>query len=48
MPWLVFGDFNEILHSNEKLGGLDSDAKQMEAFRDYLSRCGLFDLRFVG
>ena len=26
MPWVVFGDFNEILFSNEKLGGTDREA----------------------
>ena len=47
MPWVVFGDFNEILSSNEKLGWLDRDAKQMEGFRECLSNYGLFDLGFV-
>ncbi|XP_050258890.1 uncharacterized protein LOC126703871 [Quercus robur] len=48
MPWVVFGDFNEILNSDEKLGWLERDARQMECFRECLSNCGLFDLGFVG
>ena len=47
-PWLVCGDFNEIVHSDEKVGWKDRDAEQMGAFRETLSRCGLFDLGFVG
>ena len=48
MPWIVFGDFNEIVYSHEKSGGLARDGKQMANFRDSLDRCGLFDLGFVG
>ena len=48
MPWVIFGDFNEIVHSDEKLGWLDRDARQMKGFRDCLSECGLVDLGFVG
>ena len=48
MPWIVFGDFNEITESDEKIGWLDRDAKQMAEFRDCLNRCELFDLGFIG
>ena len=48
MPWVVFGDFNEITHQQEKIGWLERDVNQMESFRECLSRCGLFDLGFVG
>ena len=48
MPWVVFGNFNEIVKSDEKLGWLDRDARQMEMFRECLSECGLIDLGFVG
>ena len=45
---MVLGDFNEILYSNEKLGGAVREAKQMADFRDCLNRCGLVDLGFIG
>ena len=48
MSWIVFGDFNEITQSDEKIGWLDKDAKQMAEFRDCLNRCELFDLGFIG
>ncbi|KAK7837548.1 hypothetical protein CFP56_021109 [Quercus suber] len=37
LPWVVFGNFNEIVHSEEKLGWLDRDADQMRNFRECLS-----------
>ena len=48
LPWVVFGDFNEIVHPEEKLGWLDRDADQMRNFRECLNEYGLFDLGFVG
>ena len=48
LPWVVFGDFNEILHVDEKLGWKERDSNQMEAFRESLNVCGLFDLGFIG
>lgn len=48
MPWIVVEDFNEISHSDEKIGGLDKDAKQMEEFRECLSRCEFHDLGYIG
>ena len=48
LPWVIFGDFNEILHVDEKLGWKERDSNQMEAFRESLNVCGLFDLGFIG
>ena len=48
LPWVVFRDFNEILHMDEKLGWKERDLNQMEAFRESLNVCGLFDLGFIG
>lgn len=48
MLWIVFGDFNKIVHPSEKSGGQVRDVKQMEGFRNCLGRCGLMDMGFVG
>ena len=40
MPWVVFGDFNEITHLDEKLGWMERDAGQMREFRECLNNCG--------
>ena len=43
-----FGDFNEIVHLDEKLCWRDRDAKQMKVFRETLTGCELIGLGFVG
>ena len=48
LPWLVAGDFNEILSDDEKLGGNNRLQSQMAGFRDALDACWLKDLGFVG
>ena len=48
LPWTVIGDFNEILFTHEKDGGVPRPQPKMQAFRDALSDCGLEDLGYVG
>lgn len=48
LPWAVVGDFNELLHADEKMGGVIRQERQMQPFRDALSYCDLFDLGFSG
>uniref|UniRef100_A0A803NU77 Reverse transcriptase domain-containing protein n=1 Tax=Cannabis sativa TaxID=3483 RepID=A0A803NU77_CANSA len=45
-PWLVMGDFNEILSNHDKLGGPLRDEHQIDAFRTTIDRCGLNELYF--
>lgn len=47
-PWLIYGDFNEILYSSEKKGGIPRDEIRMDAFRNTLEDCELLDMGFVG
>ncbi|MBA0829690.1 hypothetical protein Goarm_014280 [Gossypium armourianum] len=48
IPWLVIDDFNEILYSSEKKGGLPRRELQMTKFWETLSNCTFIDLGYVG
>ena len=48
LPWLVFGDFNEITALKEQWGRIDRSLAQMAAFREVLADCSLQDLGFQG
>uniref|UniRef100_A0A803PZC4 Endonuclease/exonuclease/phosphatase domain-containing protein n=1 Tax=Cannabis sativa TaxID=3483 RepID=A0A803PZC4_CANSA len=47
-PWLVIGDFNEILSNQNKSGGTLRSESQMNAFRSALDYCHLSDPPFQG
>ena len=46
LPWVVIGDFNEILLSSEKDGGAPRQQSRLKAFQDALSDCSLDDLGY--
>lgn len=48
LPWICFGNFNEILSMEEKSGGSLRPQSQMEKFRDVINFCGFMDLGYVG
>lgn len=48
LPWLVLGDFNEILFNYEKEGGRPRSQLAMQAFHDALNDCELEDMGYVG
>jgi hypothetical protein len=48
LPWLVLGDFNEILFNYEKEGGRPRSQRAMQDFDDSLKDCELEDMRYVG
>ncbi|KAL9431945.1 hypothetical protein AB3S75_027034 [Citrus x aurantiifolia] len=47
-PWLCFGDFNEILNLNEKVGGNDQNLNMMADFREVVNDYNLVDLGCKG
>jgi len=48
LPWLAFGDFNEILFHHEKEGGRARPQGHIQAFQDALADCGLADIGYTG
>lgn len=48
LPWLCFGDFNEVLNLNEKLGGREKRVNMVNEFREAIRDCDLKDLGSIG
>ena len=48
ISWLCFGDFNEIIRQDEKVGGALRPHNQMQLFGEVLYECGFMDLGYVG
>ncbi|XP_075077128.1 uncharacterized protein LOC142163876 [Nicotiana tabacum] len=46
--WMVGGDFNFVLHEDEKIGGLPVYPSEYEDFAFCVNSCGLFDLGYKG
>ncbi|KAL4385582.1 hypothetical protein GQ457_15G020990 [Hibiscus cannabinus] len=48
LPWLIMGDFNELLSSSEKCDGKLHPKRNMEDFRNALLDTNLSDIGFTG
>lgn len=48
LPWMCFGDFNEIVSMEEKMEGARRSQRQMGDFRDAINQCGFKDLGYIG
>ena len=47
-PWLMLGDFNEVLSSEDKYGGNQINLNRAMEFKDCLDNCNFLDLGFAG
>ena len=48
LPWLLTGDFNDILDNSEKVGGPPRWEGSFTSFRTFVSQNGLWDLKHSG
>ncbi|XP_075654647.1 uncharacterized protein LOC142624782 [Castanea sativa] len=48
LPWIIAGDFNEVLTSEDKFGGRPICLSRVLTFQDCLNNCGMIDLGFSG
>ncbi|XP_024159346.1 uncharacterized protein LOC112166695 [Rosa chinensis] len=48
LPWLIAGDFNEIMMQADKSGGPPRAQAPMTQFRSTMTSCGFIDLGYVG
>ena len=48
LPWVLLGDFNDMISKDEKMGGLPLNKTRIAVFRNYLDKCGLMDLGCQG
>ncbi|GMY14460.1 hypothetical protein FCV25MIE_09699 [Fagus crenata] len=48
LPWMIAGDFNEILASNEKFSTSLASQRRISCFHNCLDKCNLLDLGFNG
>ncbi|KAI9102310.1 hypothetical protein K1719_023512 [Acacia pycnantha] len=47
-PWVVLGDFNDVLYPSERTGGARGSVRRMNLFFERLQGCRLSDLGFLG
>ena len=48
LPWLLLGDFNEILCREDKYGGRQVHINRALEFKDCIDNCNMIDLGFTG
>ena len=47
-PWVIVGDFNEVLLEGDKYGGRSISSSRSLVFKECLDYCSMVDMGFVG
>ncbi|GKV15349.1 hypothetical protein SLEP1_g26146 [Rubroshorea leprosula] len=47
-PWVIAGDFNEVVDQSEKFGGAPINQHRVQAFTSCMNDCQMLDLGFTG
>ena len=47
-PWMMSGDFNELVDPTEKIGGVQRKDSSCVKFRQMLNACGLWEVKHLG
>ena len=48
MPWVIAGDFNELLVNDDKFGGRVVSVNSSLLFEECLDKCSMMDIGFAG
>lgn len=48
LPWVIAGDFNEVLMGEDKFGGRTGNISRALRFQDCLDNCRMIDIGFSG
>lgn len=47
-PWILSGDFNELVDLQEKLGGNKRTVEDSKDFIQMLKACGVWEIKHIG
>ncbi|XVF73745.1 hypothetical protein PTKIN_Ptkin13bG0007000 [Pterospermum kingtungense] len=48
LPWMCIGDYNELISSDEKLGGAIRSKNQIKGSRQAITECNMLDVPYSG
>lgn len=48
LPWVIVGDFNEVLMNGDKFGGTTVSISRVLGFQECLNVCNMIDIGFAG